>query len=70
MCDDHMIYHSGYLKLYQLTCPEITGYDCILVDEAQDLTPGWFHHIEPDSIHTCSCSKYKVSVTCLLIFLI
>ena len=30
----------GYLKLYQLQNPQITDYDCILVDEAQDLTPG------------------------------
>ena len=31
---------AGYLKLYQLQNPQITGYNCILVDEAQDLTPG------------------------------
>ena len=31
---------AGYLKLYQLQNPQITDYDCILVDEAQDLTPG------------------------------
>lgn len=31
---------SGYLKLYQLTKPQIKGFDLILVDEAQDLTPG------------------------------
>ena len=32
--------HDGYLKLYQLSKPVITGYDVILVDEAQDQTPG------------------------------
>ena len=34
--------YVGYLKLFQLADnPEIKEYyDCILVDEAQDLTPG------------------------------
>ncbi|XP_053378014.1 F-box DNA helicase 1-like [Mercenaria mercenaria] len=31
--------HDGYLKLYQLSQPSLRGYDCILIDEAQDLTP-------------------------------
>lgn len=31
--------HDGYLKLYQLSQPTLKGYDCILIDEAQDLTP-------------------------------
>ncbi|KAK3101454.1 hypothetical protein FSP39_003705 [Pinctada imbricata] len=31
--------HDGYLKLYQLQKPKLWGYDCILIDEAQDLTP-------------------------------
>lgn len=31
---------AGYLKLFQLSKPQLGGYDCILVDEAQDLTPG------------------------------
>lgn len=31
--------HDGYLKLYQLTKPQIQLYDCLFVDEAQDLTP-------------------------------
>ncbi|XP_033746802.1 F-box DNA helicase 1-like [Pecten maximus] len=32
------ISHDGYLKLYQLSRPRL-HYDCILIDEAQDLTP-------------------------------
>ena len=32
--------HDGYLKLYQLSRPALTRYHCILIDEAQDLTPG------------------------------
>lgn len=32
--------HDGYLKLYQLYRPRLSNYDCILIDEAQDLTPG------------------------------
>ncbi len=32
--------HVGYLKVWQLSQPEITDYDCLLVDEAQDLNPG------------------------------
>ena len=33
---------TAYMKLYQLEMKgkQIPGYDCILVDEAQDLTPG------------------------------
>lgn len=31
--------HVGYLKLFQLQKP-VLKYDCILVDEVQDLTPG------------------------------
>ncbi|XP_052779694.1 F-box DNA helicase 1-like [Mya arenaria] len=31
--------HDGYLKLYQLSRPRLDRYNCILIDEAQDLTP-------------------------------
>lgn len=31
--------HDGYLKLWQLTRPELDGYDVIFIDEAQDCTP-------------------------------
>lgn len=34
------ITHDGYLKVYQLSKPTITGFDCLLIDEAQDCTPG------------------------------
>lgn len=30
----------GYLKLWQLSRPELDGYDVIFIDEAQDCTPG------------------------------
>jgi len=30
--------HDGYLKLYQLSNP-VLQYDCILLDEAQDINP-------------------------------
>nr|KAG5711393.1 hypothetical protein BaRGS_025820 [Batillaria attramentaria] len=32
--------HDGYLKLFQLDKRKLWGYDIILVDEAQDMTPG------------------------------
>lgn len=32
--------HVGYLKVFQLEKQKITGYDCIMIDEAQDITPG------------------------------
>lgn len=35
-----VIFCSGYLKIYQLNRPVLDGYDCLLVDEAQDCTPG------------------------------
>lgn len=35
-----MFFFSGYLKLWQLSKPQLTGYDAIFVDEAQDCTPG------------------------------
>ncbi|NXR17935.1 FBH1 helicase, partial [Cinclus mexicanus] len=31
---------DGYLKLWQLSKPQLSGYDAIFVDEAQDCTPG------------------------------
>ena len=31
---------AGYLKLYQLSRPLLSGFDCLLIDEAQDCTPG------------------------------
>ncbi|XP_065830335.1 F-box DNA helicase 1-like isoform X1 [Oscarella lobularis] len=31
--------HDGYLKLWQLSRPQIKGFDCLLIDEAQDITP-------------------------------
>ncbi|NXA13833.1 FBH1 helicase, partial [Sapayoa aenigma] len=31
---------DGYLKLWQLSKPRLSGYDAIFVDEAQDCTPG------------------------------
>lgn len=42
MCDgshpDIGMLHDGYLKLYQLSNP-VLAYDCILLDEAQDINP-------------------------------
>jgi len=32
------ITHDGYLKLYQLSKPDLSNYDIILIDEAQDLS--------------------------------
>lgn len=32
--------HDGYLKVYQLSKPTLWGYDCILIDEAQDMSTG------------------------------
>ncbi|CAI8037725.1 F-box DNA helicase 1 [Geodia barretti] len=49
---------DGYLKLFQLSKPEIRGYDCLLVDEAQDLTPAII------SLVTCqACAKIFVGDT-------
>ena len=31
--------HDGYLKLYQLSCPDLSRYAVILLDEAQDTNP-------------------------------
>ncbi len=30
----------GYVKAWQVRQPKVTGFDCLLIDEAQDLTPG------------------------------
>ena len=37
-----MMTHDGYLKLFCLTKPVLSEWDVILIDEAQDLTPGLF----------------------------
>ena len=34
--------HDAYLKLYQLERPALKGFECILVDESQDLNPATF----------------------------
>ncbi|KAJ8046641.1 F-box DNA helicase 1 [Holothuria leucospilota] len=36
---DAKITHDGYFKVYQLSKPVITDVQCLLIDEAQDLTP-------------------------------
>nr|XP_054751501.1 F-box DNA helicase 1-like [Lytechinus pictus] len=42
LCDvnnkDAKITHDVYMKLYELQHPTLEGYDCLLIDEAQDLT--------------------------------
>jgi len=35
--------HDGYLKLWQLQRPRLKPFDIIMIDEAQDLTPGYMH---------------------------
>ena len=32
--------HDGYAKLWQLRRPQLDEYDVLMIDEAQDLTPG------------------------------
>jgi len=32
--------HDGYLKLWQLRRPQLDQYAVLMIDEAQDLTPG------------------------------
>lgn len=43
MCDEENervpMMHDGYLKLYQLTNPDLSQYDVILTDESQDINP-------------------------------
>ena len=53
--------HDGYLKLYQLRKPQISTkeYDVILIDEAQDLTPGETTHCTPHK------SQYHELALCL-----
>lgn len=41
-CTNVKMSHDGYLKLYQLSHPKLKNFDCILIDEAQDLTPGTY----------------------------
>jgi len=36
--------HDGYLKLWQLKRPQLDKYDVLMIDEAQDLTPGQHIH--------------------------
>jgi len=32
--------HDGYVKLWQLIRPQLDSYSVLMIDEAQDLTPG------------------------------
>jgi len=47
--------HDGYLKLYQLSRPVLSGFDCLLIDEAQDCTPA-----ASDILLRQSCAKILV----------
>ncbi|KAG1952844.1 F-box DNA helicase 1 [Pimephales promelas] len=47
--------HDGYLKLWQLTRPELDQYDAIFIDEAQDCTP-----VIMDIMLSQSCGKILV----------
>lgn len=40
------ITHDTYLKLFSLNAPVLSKYDCVLIDEAQDLTPCFISFIE------------------------
>uniref|UniRef100_A0A8C9UF17 F-box DNA helicase 1 n=1 Tax=Serinus canaria TaxID=9135 RepID=A0A8C9UF17_SERCA len=46
---------DGYLKLWQLSKPQISGYDAIFVDEAQDCTPAIV-----DIVQSQNCGKILV----------
>ena len=60
---------AGYLKVYQLSKPQIMGYDCLLIDEAQDLTPGLLLHYktnisQPSLPHTHTHTHTRHPHTC------
>lgn len=46
--------HDGYLKLYQLAAPRL-NFDCILLDEAQDVSP-----VITEIVRSQSCAKILV----------
>ncbi|NWT14012.1 FBH1 helicase, partial [Vireo altiloquus] len=46
---------DGYLKLWQLSKPQLSGYDVIFVDEAQDCTPAMM-----DILQSQKCGKILV----------
>ncbi|NXA69914.1 FBH1 helicase, partial [Mohoua ochrocephala] len=46
---------DGYLKLWQLSKPQLSGYDAIFVDEAQDCTPAIM-----DIVQSQKCGKILV----------
>ncbi|XP_023804079.1 F-box DNA helicase 1-like [Cyanistes caeruleus] len=46
---------DGYLKLWQLSKPQLSGYDAIFVDEAQDCTPAIV-----DIVQSQKCGKILV----------
>ncbi|CAN8175959.1 unnamed protein product [Coccothraustes coccothraustes] len=46
---------DGYLKLWQLSKPQLSGYDAIFVDEAQDCTPAIV-----DIVQSQNCGKILV----------
>ena len=68
----HLIAHFsdcvGYLKLFQLHRPhhQVTGYDCILIDESEDLSPGQW---SKTSIRSHSLSSHNGHQTCPKIFI-
>ena len=69
MCVSECVYmYAGYLKLFQLRRPhhQVTGYDCILIDESQDLTPGQsvlLHSLLLCTVRYTFCSRNRHSDT-------
>jgi len=43
------ITHDGYLKLYQLSKPDLSSYDIIMIDEAQDLSAVMYDIVKDQS---------------------
>ena len=46
--------HDGYVKLWQLRRPKLDRYDVLMIDEAQDLTPGDTYL----NVHRCATCSY------------
>ncbi|XP_033123464.1 F-box DNA helicase 1-like [Anneissia japonica] len=53
--NEAFVTHDAYLKLFQLTEPKLPSVDCILIDEAQDLTPA-----QQDILMRQDCAKIMV----------
>lgn len=62
VCDDTLITHDTYLKLYQLSNPDLSEYEIIYLDEAHDSSPCLLDIIEKQTTKVIVVGDFAQSI--------